>query len=237
MRKLSWLTETLYFCLSGLSHDASTGCHQWSRSFSWLRELHHSRKEASCNWFHNAHIIFIIDGLLLLLQLKSELEMSSQQQSRLNEVIRAVTQVRRATYQFSVVILLDGNVAVWCRAGHYSLGCHRSTVQQRLLAGSSVFGPYVQQLQSQFRWVWTPSQNSKVSITFVTIVSAFSQFLRTSAIYQKKVSSDQLRPSSQRLEKKVSIQEWHLPPMFKGHAFTSGHSFECRSRLCPPGAG
>lgn len=167
--------------------------------------------------------------------------MSSQQQSRLNEVIRAVTQVRRATYQFSVVILWDGNVAEWCRTGHYSLGCHWPTVQQRLFAGSSVFGPYVQQLQSQFRWVWTPRLNydlvTKVSITFVTIVSPFSQFLRTSAIYQKKVSSDQLWPSSQRLERKVSIQDWHLPPMFKCPPFTPLHSFECRSRLCPPGAG
>lgn len=69
---------------------------------------------------------------------------------------------------FSVVLLLDGNVAEWCRAGHYSLGCHWSTVQQRLFAGSSLFVPYVQQLQSQFRWVWTPRLNydlvTKVSI-------------------------------------------------------------------------
>lgn len=66
--------------------------------------------------------------------------------------------MRRATHHFSGVRLLDGNVAERCRAGHYSLGCHWSAVQQRLFAGSSVFGPYVQQLQSQFRWVWTHTE-------------------------------------------------------------------------------
>uniref|UniRef100_A0A667XYM1 Focadhesin n=1 Tax=Myripristis murdjan TaxID=586833 RepID=A0A667XYM1_9TELE len=63
-------------------------------------------------WFHR--------GLCSVLQLKSQSELSSQQQSRLNEVIRAITQI----ITFSGAIGLQSNSA--CLVGHLHLA-HMST--------------------------------------------------------------------------------------------------------------
>uniref|UniRef100_A0A671UMV3 Focadhesin n=1 Tax=Sparus aurata TaxID=8175 RepID=A0A671UMV3_SPAAU len=65
-------------------------------------------------------LVAIVGSESYLVQLKSELELSSQQQSRLNEVIRAITQV----IAFSGAIGLQSNSA--CLVGHLHLA-HMST--------------------------------------------------------------------------------------------------------------
>ncbi|XP_071334354.1 focadhesin [Trachinotus anak] len=65
-------------------------------------------------------LVALVGSESYLIQLKSELELSSQQQSRLNEVIRAITQV----ITFSGAIGLQSNSA--CLVGHLHLA-HMST--------------------------------------------------------------------------------------------------------------
>lgn len=102
-------------------------------------------------------------------QLTSESELSSQQQNRLNEVIRAITQVHRhilLLMQPQCIRVTLHSVKIKCNctelssalyvhlsADHHILRSHWFAVQQCLFGGSFAFGPYVHQSQSHRRQV------------------------------------------------------------------------------------
>lgn len=99
--------------------------------------------------FNEPGCLFAVSFIELVgpsLQLTREMELSSQQQSRLNEVIRAITQVwlPYSLWSHTPIIILVGVTLSSCPfADHYILRSHWFAVQQRLSGGSFASGPYV----------------------------------------------------------------------------------------------
>lgn len=108
-------------CISGMSHHAAPGCCQWAGGFSGVRKLPDSGRswkpvmshlQAEGESICSPEIVTVV-----FLQYQSELELSVQQQNRLNEVIRAITQV---TTTFFLVCLLASRLAMKYRCTHKS---------------------------------------------------------------------------------------------------------------------